>query len=219
MSMNKKLQFLTVLYSGISGAISFFISGLLATILIIITDQYLLAIPLSGLLGGLLLAIFNRNWKSIGRFTLAGVIAVSVGFLGTFIICEGIFSLIGMLTDVFSGRLENIISIGLMGVVFGIIFSLIVYGKKALVLFAVVCGIIELPCIYLVETIYLIKPLENLISKYGLVDINLLFIVLGFGIGAGVSIGLFKISAKDEINLQSSDGSPKDVSTIDEDAR
>lgn len=219
MSMNKKLQFLTVLYSGISGAISFFISGLLATILIIITDQYLLAIPLSGLLGGLLLAIFNRNWKSIGRFMLAGVIAVSVGFLGTFIICEGIFSLIGMLTDVFSGRLENIISIGLMGVVFGIIFSLIVYGKKALILFAVVCGIIELQCIYLSETIYLIKPLENLISKYGLVDINLLFIVLGFGIGAGVSIGLFKISAKDEINLQSSDGSPKDVSTIDEDAR
>lgn len=210
MNMNKKLKFLSVLYSGISGTISFFIGGFLATILILFTDQYLLAIPLSGLLGGLLLAVFNKNWKNISRFTLAGVIAVSVGFLGTFVICEGIFSLVGMFTDAFSGRIENIISISMMGVVFGIIFSLIVYGKKALVLFAVVCGVFELPCIYLADKVYFIKPLKDLITQYGLVDVNLLFIVLGFGIGAGVSIGFIKIAGKDEISLQSLDRSTRE---------
>lgn len=205
MSMKKKSKFLTVLYSGIAGTISFFIGGLLATALILLTDQYLLAIPFSGLLGGLLLTVFNRNWNNICRFTLGAVIAVSVGFLGTFVLCEGIFSLIGMFTDIFAGQIENIISISLMGVVFGIIFSMIVYGKKALVFFAVVCGIIELPCIYLADKVYFIEPLKNLITKFGLVDVNLLFIVLGFGIGTGVSIGLIKISVKDEIGLQSSD--------------
>lgn len=210
MSMKKKSKFLTVLYSGIAGTISFFIGGLLATALILLTDQYLLAIPFSGLLGGLLLTVFNRNWNNFFRFTLAAVIAVSVGFLGTFVLCEGIFSLIGMFTDIFAGQIENIISISLMGVVFGIIFSMVVYGKKALVLFAVVCGIIELPCIYLADKVYFIEPLKNLITKFGLVDVNLLFIVLGFGIDTGVSIGLIKISGKDEIGLQPSDSRTKE---------
>lgn len=201
MGTKKNSRLLTVLCSGIAGAISFFIGGLLAAILVLLTDQYLLAIPFSGLLGGLLLAALNGNWKKISRFTLAGVIAVSIGFLGTFVICEGIFSLIDMVTDIFTGQIENIISISLMGVVFGIIFSLIVYGKKALVLFAVVCGIFEIPCIYLADKVYFIEPLQNLITKYGLVDVNLLFIVLGFGIGAGVSIGLIKIFKPDEMEI------------------
>lgn len=210
MSIEKKSKFITVLYSGMAGTVSYLIGGLLATILILLNDQYLLAIPLSGLLGGMLLAVFIRKWNQIGRFTLAGVISVSVGFLGTFIICEGIFSLIGMFTNVFSGRIANVISISLMGVVFGIIFSLIIYGKKALLLFAVVCGVIEIPCIFLAEKVYSIEPLNNLITKYGLVDVNLLFIVLGFGIGAGFSIGLLKVSGKDEIRSHSSDSSNKE---------
>lgn len=206
MNIENKSKILTVLYSGLAGTGSFFIGGLLATILILLTDQYVLAIPISGLFGGLLLAVFIKKWHQIGRFAFAGIISVSVGFLGTFIICEGIFSLIGMFTDVFSGRIENVISISLMGFVFGTIFSLIIYGKKSLLLFAFVCGIIEIPCIFLADKVYSIEPLNNLITKYGLVDVNLLFIVLGFGIGAGVSIGLIKISGKNEIRSQSYSG-------------
>lgn len=82
-----------------------------------------------------------------------------------------------------------------MGIIFGVIFGAIVYGRKSIRLFSVACGAASIPFGFLVGAMnsgHWIKVwLENMFQIYGKIDLNFLAIIMEFGIGVGLSIGLY----------------------------
>lgn len=99
----------------------------------------------------------------------------------------------------------NIVAIIFMGLICGAIFGTIIHGRKAIWLFSVVCGIISLPFGVLVGLFnaghHIKASFENLLAVLGPVDLNFLAIITSFGIGIGLSIGLYeKLEQSDIFN-------------------
>lgn len=187
--------------SMIWGIGSFFISGLLGCKVLLHFDNYILVSIIVGGIGGFLLGLFNWKHKMIGRMTIAGSVAALFGIIGAFILVESIGGGLGLLfpsvVDYFeSNGIADIIAIILMGILFGVIFSAIVYGRKSIGLFSIVCGTVSIPFGLLVRAMnsgYWIKVwLENLFKIFGEIDLNFLAIIMEFGIG--ISIGIYIMS-------------------------
>ena len=96
-----------------------------------------------------------------------------------------------------NSNISDIIAIILMGVVFGAIFGAIVYGRISIRLFSLVCGLASIPFGFLVGAMnsghWMKIWLQNVFKIFGEIDINFLVIMIEFGIGAGLSIGLFNM--------------------------
>ncbi len=197
MEKYNEFNWLSVLGYFIASTVAFFVGGIVASYTV---EFIFLGTLLAGAVSGVLLALFTRQFRKVGRITMAAAIAVSVGFWGTFMIGEGLFYLIELVVDL--GRLENILVFILMGVAFGGIFSAILYGKKAIILFMIVCGIVEVPCLYIAENLYRNEYITDTMKDYGIVDLNMLFFVIGFGVGAGISMGLLPkfVNTIDKVN-------------------
>ena len=94
------------------------------------------------------------------------------------------------------------IAIILMGIVVGVIFGAIVYGRKSIWLFSAVCGAASIPSGLLVRAMnsrYYVKVLlSNLFQIFGKIDLNFLTIITGFGVGIGLSIGLYSRAKRRE---------------------
>lgn len=211
MSEINKSKVVYLLWSLISGTFSFFVSGVLACIVLLRLDNYILGPIIAGGIGGLLLGLFHWKHKMIGRMTIAGLIAVPIGLLGTFILVEGIVGGFGLLFPSVAAYFENtsiadIIAIILMGIIFGVLYGAIVYGRKSIRLFSVVCGTISIPFGILVGAMnsghWIRVWLENMFNVFGKIDLNFLAIIMEFGIGIGLSIGLYSI-----LKQRNSDGS------------
>ncbi|MGI6434869.1 MAG: hypothetical protein ACOX0F_05865 [Syntrophomonadaceae bacterium] len=196
--INSKIVY--VLWLMIQGAASFLISGLIACIAILHLDNYILGTIIAGGIGGLLLGLFHWKHKMIGRMTIAGLIAVPIGLLGSFILVEGLVGGFGLLFPSVAAYFENsnipdIIAIILMGSVFGAVFGAIVYSRKSIGLFSIVCGAVSIPFGLLVGAMnsgHWIKVwLENLFKVFGNIDLNFLAIITEFGMGIGLCIGLY----------------------------
>lgn len=86
-----------VIWSLILGKVSFLISGVIACIIILRLDNYILGTIIAGGVGGLILGLFLWKHKMIGRMAIAGLIAVPIGFLGSFILVEGLVGGFGLL--------------------------------------------------------------------------------------------------------------------------
>ena len=137
----------TLLWSLIAGAMSFVISGVVVVIILLRFDTFIVGTIIAGGLGGLLLAVFLGKLKMIGKMTLAGIVAVPVGFWGAFALAgvvDLLLSFLGANTEnpSFAG-VGNIIGIIFMGTICGAIFGAIVYGRKSVWLFSIVyqaCG-------------------------------------------------------------------------------
>lgn len=82
-----------ILWSMLLGMASFLISGVIACIVILFLDNYILAIIIAGGIGGLLLGKFLRMHQKIGRIAIAGIIGMPIGLMISFLIIEGIGSL------------------------------------------------------------------------------------------------------------------------------
>lgn len=199
-SKNNLFKIAPILGSTLLGISSFLISGLIACIVILRFDNYIVGTIIAGSVGGLILGLFHWKHKMIGRMTFAGLIAVPIGLLGSFILVEGLVGGFGLLFPSIAAHFENtgigdIIAIILMGIMFGVIFGAIVYGRRSIRLFSVVCGAVSIPFGLLVGAMnsgHWIKVwLENMFIIFGEIDLNFLAIIMEFGIGVGLSIGLY----------------------------
>lgn len=132
---------------------------------------------------------------------LAGFIAIPIGFWSAFILA-GVVDLLFLLFGVNPEDLNicgiaNIIEITLQGLICGAIFGGIIYGRKSIRVFSVICGMVSLPFGILVSLFNSGHPikatLENLLGVFGILDLNFLAIMMSFGIGIGLSIGLFSM--------------------------
>lgn len=177
-------------------------SGGIAAIILLRFDIFFLETIIAGGLGGLLLAVFLGNLKMIGKMTLAGLVAVPVGFWGAFALAgvvDLLFSFLGANTEnpSFAG-IGNIIGIIFMGMICVAIFGAMTYGRKSVRLFSIVCGLSSFPFGILVGLFNSEHPIkatiENIFAFLGPVDLNLLAIIASFGVGIGLSIGLYNIS-------------------------
>lgn len=187
-----------ILRSMLLGMASFFISGVIACIVILHFDNYILATIIAGGIGGLLLGLFLRMRPKISRMAIAGIIAVPVGLFISFLLVEGFGSLFPMIGAYFeNSNIPDIIAIILMGITFGTVFGSIIYGRKSILLFSIVGGTVSFPFGLLVAAMnsgYGIKVwLENLFAIFGKIDLNFLAVILSLGIGIGISIGLYNM--------------------------
>ena len=204
MSEIKETKITDLLWSTFAGMISFFISAGIIDILLFPLDFAIIDTILVGGIGGLLLGIFLFKQHKIRKITLAGFIAVPVGFWGAFILAGGadlLFSLIGVNTENSNiYNIENIIGIIFMGIICGAIFGGLIYGRKSIWLFSSVCGLVSFPFGILVGFFNSGHPIkaviENLLTVFGPIDLNFLAIITSFGIGIGLSIGLFSMLNK-----------------------
>lgn len=201
MSRKKQNGVVLVLWSTIAGTISLFVSALLVAMLMVRVDIVILDTILAGGIGGLLLGIFLHQHHKIGKMALAGTLAVPAGFWGAFMLAGGVdflYSLIYVNSENpnVSG-IANVIAIMFMGLLCGAIFGAILYGRKSIGLFSAVGGLISLPFGLLVGLFNSGHPIrvlfENLFAVLGPVDLNFLAIMTSFGIGIGLSIGLYDL--------------------------
>lgn len=201
MSENRKNNWVFLLWSTFAGKISFFISAVITSMVLSPLDFAIIDTILAGGISGLFLGIFLMNYYRIQKMMLAGLVAVPVGFWSAFILAGGvdlIFSLIGFNTENPSiYNIENIIGIIFMGIICGAIFGAIIYGRKSIWVFSAVCGMVSFPFGILVSFFNSEHPIkatiENLLAVFGSIDLNFLAIITSFGIGIGLSIGLFSI--------------------------
>lgn len=201
MSEIRKNAWVFLIWSTLAGTTSFFISAGIIAMLLLPFDLPIIDTILVGGIGGLLLGIFLFKRHKIQKIMLAGFIAVPVGFWGAFILAGGadlLFSLIGVNTEnpnIYN--IENIIGIIFMGIICGAIFGAIIYGRKAIRVFSAVCGVVSFPFGILVGLFNSGHPIkatiENLLAFLGPIDLNSLAIITSFGIGIGLSIGLFSM--------------------------
>lgn len=195
----RKNAWVFLLWSTLAGTISFFIAGVIGCIILLCLDNSILETIIAGGLGGLLLGISLGKPKMIGKMALAGLVAIPVGFWSAFILAGGVdllLSLIGVNTESPSiYNIGNIIGIIVMGIICGAIFGAILNGRKAIWIFSAVGGIVSFPFGILVGLFNAGQPIkatfENLLAVFGSIDLNLLAIITSFGVGIGLSIGLF----------------------------
>lgn len=193
-----KAKITYIFWSTLLGMASFFISGVVADMVILRLDNYILASIIAGGIGALLLGLFLRMGQKISRMAIAGIIAVPMGLFISFLLVEGFGSLFPSIGAYFeNSNIPDIIAIILMGMTFGGVFGAIIYGRKSIWLFSVVCGIVSFPFGLLIAAMnsgYGIKVwLENLFMVFGKIDLNFLAIIISLGIGIGLSIGLYNI--------------------------
>lgn len=201
MSGIKKNGLVFLLWSMLAGTISFFSSAALIDILLFPVDFAIIGTILVGGLGGLLLGIFLLKQHKIRKMMLAGFMAVPIGFWSAFILAGGV-DLLLLLFGVNPENpgiygISNIIGITVQGLICGAIFGAIIYGRKSIWTFSAVCGIVSFPFGILVGFFNSGHPIkatfESLFAVFGLIDLNFLAIITSFGIGIGLSIGLFSM--------------------------
>jgi len=198
MSETSKKRIAHLVWATIAGTISFILSSVIIAIVMTRIDIVIFNIILAGGIGGLILGVLLMKRYNIAKMALAGLIAVPVGFGASFILAEGITWLISFLkinSDNFlSAGFGNILAIILMGIIGGALFGGIIKGRKAIVLFAIVGGVVACPFGFLVDAFNsgqpIKKSLESLFAVFGQVDLNFIAIVTALGIGFGLSLGL-----------------------------
>ncbi len=200
MSDIRKTGILFLLWSTFAGSISFFVSSVIMAVVISKIDFFIINTIFAGVLGGLFLSIFLLKWHKIMKMMLAGLVAVPIGFWGAFILVEGANLLLSSLSSNSENPnlfgIGNIVAIIIMGIICGAIFGAIIYGRKSILLFAVICGVFSFPFGKLVDLFNSGHPIkatfENMLTFLGSIDLNFIAIMTSFGIGIGISIGLYE---------------------------
>ena len=207
MSVINKAKIAYILWSMLLGMASFLISGAMGCIVILLFDNYILATIIAGGIGGFLLGLFLRMCHKISRMAIAGIIGMPIGLIFSFLLVGGFGSLFPSTGAYFENTaIPDISAIILMGIIFGAVFGPMIYGRKSIWLFSIVCGIVSIPFGLLVAAMnsgcYLKVWLDNLLEVFGKIDLNFLVITISLGIGTGLSIGLYNM-----LKQRSADGS------------
>lgn len=188
MSEIKKNAWVFLIWSTLAGTISFFIGGVVGFIFLLCTDMSILDTIIAGAIGGLLLGVFLRKRHKIGTMTIAGVVAVPVGFWASF----GLGYAISEIPFIANSNVPDIWAIILMGAMVGALFGAIIYGRKSIWLFAVVGGVVSVALGFLVDALNS-GQLDELLNVLGVPHLGSLPFMLLFGVSIGLSIGLYEI--------------------------
>lgn len=184
----KKTKITYVLWSTLAGAISFFISGVMLDIILLRLDIYIFGSIIAGGIGGLLLGFLLRKRQNISRMAIAGVVAVPVGFWVSFFLGYAMSET----PFIANSNVPDIGAIILMGAMVGALFGAIIYGRKSIWLFAVVGGVLSIPLGFFVDALNWGR-FDNLLNVLGIPRPNMLPFIVSFGIGIGLSIGLYEM--------------------------
>lgn len=191
-SANRKLG-LTL--SALLGLAAFLISGLMAALIILKIDNYILATAIAGGLGGLLLGLSTGMGKGSWKLGAAGLAAFPAALLLTFLVA-GLFELALPKADSSMGNtwIPDVISVCLMGMIFGGICGGVMFGRKSICIFVLLCGILCIPFGILVAAMnaHAVSTdwLTRTIAALKFADLNFMTITASLGLGVGLSIGI-----------------------------
>lgn len=126
-----------ILWSTLMGMISFILGGVVASIVIVRYDNYILATVITGLVGGSLMGIFLSMKKKIGNMAIAGAFGVPLGLVLSFFLVEGFGALFPWIGAYFEGILVAAFNFG-YPIKFWLENLLSVFGKIDLNFLAIV---------------------------------------------------------------------------------
>lgn len=179
----------------IYGKLAFLISGILGGILILYESNYLLAMVVTGAIGCALLSVFLKFTDKMLVMTMVGGAVMPLGLMLSFGIVEGsgaIFPWLAKLLD--HTWIPDILAIVLLCFFFGIATGTVIYGKKAVLRFAVITALVGIPFGTLIAVLNLLfygyGPYSDGLKYVGNFDINFLAMALAIGVGLGLSIGV-----------------------------
>lgn len=186
---NKIYPVLTMLI----GFISFLISGIFIGLISLRINEGLmliLGVPIGSVLMLFLLHKLNKGktlvviiWSELGGF--AGFITgftvgtVAGGIIGL------IFPSLSDMSKIQSQIIPNIFVLASADAIFGAFITRLIYGRKSISFFALVCGIASIPFGLLLSI-----PVKIALISF---DQNLLFSLTSFGTTTGLSIGLYSL--------------------------
>lgn len=181
----------------ILGIATFFAGGLAGNLVVIAFDQYLVALPLAGGLGALLLGISMKVKEKLWKMTLAGLLGLPAGLIASFALLEGLAGVAPSIGDALERTIvPDLLVLIIMGIVFGLVSGAVIYGRKALGLFVVVCGLGAIPGGLAVgimnTTSYCQAWASGLAEPFNKIDYNLLAISATIGLGFGLALSLYQ---------------------------
>lgn len=186
----------SVVLSAIIGVIAFLVGGIIANIFIIYFDAYIIALLISGAVGAFLFALVLSHKQKILQMTLSGCIGLPAGLMASFAIIEGVGALIPSLGRMLEDTIvPDLLVQVLMGVVLGLISGAIIYGRKAVLYFAAVCGLAGIPgglALALMNSNQrFMTIIANLGEPFNKTDANLLVITAAMGLGFGLAVSMY----------------------------
>jgi hypothetical protein len=198
MSKNKKSKDKGMLIPLITGLLSFFVSGVIACVVIGLTDNYIFAAGITGGLGSLLLALLIRSIRTrLIRTTIAGALTMPLSLAVGFFLVEGVGALMPQVGyKIESIGLADVIAVILIAAIFGTIMGIIIYGIYSVRIFLPVCAVAGIPAGVLVNALN--GPWRGtaaytaIMDTFRQMDLNFLSMAVFMGIGMGASVGIYK---------------------------
>ena len=204
MPENSKLKTIKVFKYGLYGMSAFFLSGLIAVIIILFFDEYIVSALVAGWLGGFLTGTFLRMKDKRAKMAASGAIGMPLGLFLSFG-AAGLFELMFPFASAslaYTG-IPDAIGISIMGLIFGSIMGIFIFGSSALKIFAPVCTLASMPFGILVSAMnegYVLRDfnlmMNSIIKGKGIIDLNSLVITVSLGIGTGLSIAIHDIISR-----------------------
>lgn len=178
------------------GILAFLIGSLVGNIPVVYAENFIFALPLAGGIGALLLGFFIKFNHKLWRMTLSGFIGLPLGLVASFALIEGVGSLIPSIgLSLEDTIVPDILVETIMGLVFGLISAAIIYGRKAIGLFAVVCGLGGIPggiaVGFMNTNMHFKTQLANMAEPFSKLDYNLMAMYATMGLGFGLAIALY----------------------------
>lgn len=187
----RKTQILRAIVKGIA---AFGFSGLVVQLVFFRLNNYILLTLLGGGAGCFLLALFfNQSKKTKIRITLIGAFAYLVAMALSFLIVEGIGSLIPTIGNALDPTgLPDIIAIMLMSVIFSSLVAFLVFDKSFVALFALPGALFAIPAGILVVFFNISYNtggwMMDWYKSLPYIDLNFMTITMGIGAGMGFSM-------------------------------
>lgn len=175
------------------GLFAFAVATALASVVIVMFDNYFAAAILTGGLGTLLLSLLMHKYAlSLWKMSLSGLVGLPVGLMISFMIVEGVGSLVPVVGRLLENTpIPDILAVVMMSAIYGMFVGGMNFGKKAVVKFAAICGVSCLPAGILIS-IFNAGGAKALVDLFGKVDLNFVTIMLFMGLGIGASIGVVR---------------------------
>jgi len=178
------------------GILTFLIGALIGNIPVALAANFLLALPLAGAIGALLLGLFLRYRQKLWQMTLSGFIGLPLGLAVSFILIEGVGSFIPSVGEALMDTIvPDVLVETIMGAVFGLVSGAIIFGRKAIGLFTLVCGLGGLPggvAVGLMNTnLHFRTQVANMGEPFNRLDFNLMAMSATLGLGFGLALALY----------------------------
>jgi len=188
------------LFTMFVGLISFLIVGTVAGLISLEINEgmiLLLGLPIGSLLMLFILSKLDRD--KILAVIIRSLLGGFAGFLSGFIIGELLVEVIGFiipslknLEQVKAQIVPNIVALSIADAIYGIFIGHLLYGRKSIKFFALICAIASIPFGILVSMSIDVDWIDF--------EQNLLFMLVSFGTTTGLAIGFYSLLKRVKAN-------------------